>query len=43
VTVEDEGDNRSNGDRAEHDDEPAAELLEVVAECRLLGMAETAR
>src|SRR4051794_25430752 len=43
VRVEEVGEDRPDGDRAEHDEEPAAELLEVLAERRLLGVAETAR
>ena len=43
VRVEEVGEDRPDGDRAEHDEEPAAQLLEVLAESRLLGVAETAR
>src|SRR5262249_19199970 len=43
MVVEDVGEDRAEDDRSDHHEEPAAQLLEVLAERRLLGMAETAR
>src|SRR6185437_7436360 len=43
VPAEHEGDHRSEDERSQRDNDPAAELVEMLAESRLLGVAETAR